>query len=130
MSMSNVQATLADLGLADSTTGALTVSIIAETEDASTEASRKALDELKSAVTKLNRSRGSLGAVQSRLQSIVDNLLVARESFKSTESSIMDADIAEESAELAKVSVRQQAGTALLAQANLQPRTVLELLRD
>jgi flagellin len=42
----------------------------------------------------------------------------------------MDADIAEESAEMTKASIQQQAGTALLAQANLQPRMVLELLRD
>jgi flagellin len=50
--------------------------------------------------------------------------------MQSTQSVIMDADAAAESAEMSRLSIQQQAGTAILAQANLQPRLVLDLLRD
>jgi flagellin len=88
------------------------------------------VDAITAAINRISRSRGSIGALQSRLQTTIENLVVARESFQQSESGIMDADIAEESAEMTKASIQQQAGTALLAQANLQPRMVLELLRD
>jgi flagellin len=130
LAMTNIQATLAELGLAEAGETKTSYSLVAESDATSIEASRSAVYAVKAAIIQLNRSRGSLGAMQSRLQATVDNLAVARESFQSTESGIIDADFAEESAELAKVSVRQQAGSALLAQANLQPRLVLELLRD
>jgi flagellin len=55
---------------------------------------------------------------------------VARENFQGAESGIRDIDVAAESAELARNQVLQQAGAAILAQANLQPRLVLDLLRD
>jgi len=129
-SMSNVQATLAELGLADIGSSVPMYSLVAGTDLESIEASRSALGALTDAVSRLSRSRGSLGAVQSRLESTIQNLSVARESFKSSESGIMDADVAEESAEMAKETIRQQAGAAVLAQANLQPRLVLDLLRD
>ncbi len=128
--MSNVQATLSDLGLADSGSAIPTYSLIATTELESQEASRSAVDAITAAINRISRSRGSIGALQSRLQTTIENLVVARESFQQSESGIMDADIAEESAEMTKASIQQQAGTALLAQANLQPRMVLELLRD
>jgi flagellin len=128
--MSNVQATLSDLGLADSGSSIPTYSLIATTELESQEASRSAVDAITAAINRISRSRGSIGALQSRLQTTIENLVVARESFQQSESGIMDADIAEESAEMTKASIQQQAGTALLAQANLQPRMVLELLRD
>jgi flagellin len=129
-SMSNVQATLAELGLADIGSSVPMYSLVAGTDLESIEASRSALGALTDAVSRLSRSRGSLGAVQSRLESTIQHLSVARESFKSSESGIMDADVAEESAEMAKETIRQQAGAAVLAQANLQPRLVLDLLRD
>ena len=129
-SMSNVQATLSELGLADLGSSQPIYSLIGGTALESMEASRSAVDALTGAVTRLSRSRGSLGAVQSRLESTIQNLAVARESFKKSESGIMDADVAEESAEMSKDLIQQQAGTAILAQANLQPRMVLDLLRD
>lgn len=128
--MSNVQATLTELGLADPGSSIPAYSLIATTEDESTEAARLAVEAITDAVTRLNRSRGSIGALQSRLQATIANLSVARESFQQSEGGIMDADVAEEAAEMAKATVQQQAGAALLAQANLQPRMVLELLRD
>jgi flagellin len=81
-------------------------------------------------VLELNRNRGILGAAQSRLETAIRNLGVQRENFQSTEAGIMDIDVAEESANMTRLQTLQQAGTAILAQANLQPRTVLDLLRD
>lgn len=130
ISMSNVQSTLTELGLAGTGSSVPLYSLIAATEQESAEASRSAVDAITEAVFRINRNRGALGALQSRLQATIQNLTVARESFQLTESGIMDADVAEESAEMAKATIQQQAGTALLAQANLQPRLVLELLRD
>jgi flagellin len=128
--MSNVQATLSGLGLAASGSSVPTYSVIGATVEESVEAARSSVDAITSAIARLAHSRGSLGAVQSRLESTIENLGVARENLTGTFSSIMDADVAEESAEISKASIQQQAGTALLAQANLQPRLVLELLRD
>jgi flagellin len=130
IAFSGIQATLAHLGLADGVSGQLTYSLVSDTEDAAIGGARLAVDALLSAVGALNRSRGALGATQSRLEATIRSLQVARESMQSTQSVIMDADVAEESAELARLSIQQQAGTALLAQANLQPRLVLDLLRD
>ena len=72
----------------------------------------------------------ALGAAQSRLEATINNLQIARENMQNTQSVISDVDVAEESSEMAKLTIRQQAGTALLAQANIQPRMVLDLLRD
>lgn len=128
--MSNVQASLSELGLASAGSSTPMYSIVALTEAESVEASKSTIDAVTAAIADLNRSRGSLGALQSRLESTIQNLTVARESFQSSEGGIMDVDMAEESSEMAKATIRQQAGTALLAQANLQPRLVLDLLRD
>jgi flagellin len=130
VAFSGIQATLAHLGLADEVSGALTYSLVSETEDGAIGGARLAVDALVSAVGALNRSRGALGATQSRLEATIRSLQIARESMQSTQSAIMDADVAEESAELSRLTIQQQAGTALLAQANLQPRLVLDLLRD
>jgi flagellin len=99
------------------------------TQDAQ-DAARLAIDALKAAVTSVTRNRGTLGAAESRLQTTIRDLAVARENFQTAESAIRDIDVAAESAELARNQVLQQAGTAVLAQANLQPRLVLDLLRD
>jgi flagellin len=130
IAFSGVQATLGQLGLAEAGSSVVLYSLIADTENASLSASRQAIEALKVAVAGLNRSRGALGAAQSRLESTIRNLQVTRESMQSTASVILDADVAEETSEVARLSIQQQAGTAMLAQANVQPRMVLELLRD
>lgn len=130
VAFSGIQATLVHLGLADEVSGALTYSLVGDTEAGAIAGARLAVDALVSAVGALNRSRGALGATQSRLEATIRSLQVARESMQGTQSVIMDADVAQESAELARLNIQQQAGTSLLAQANLQPRLVLELLRD
>src|SRR6185436_5815359 len=73
--------------------------------------------------------RGSLGSIESRLNTAIANLRVARENFSAAESRIRDADVAEETATLTRTTILQQAGISVLAQANQQPSLALSLLR-
>lgn len=125
---SGVQATLASLGLAAAGTSALTFSINAATTTTGQAAARSALDAVKAAIGSLVTNRGTLGATESRLQVTLNNLQVARENFASAESQIRDVDVAAEAAELTRLNILQQAGAAVLAQANQQPSLALSLL--
>jgi flagellin len=82
-----------------------------------------------SAIASINRNRGTLGAAESRLDVTIKNLEVARENFKAAESRIRDVDVATEAAELTRLNILQQAGTAILAQANQQPQLALRLIQ-
>ncbi len=81
------------------------------------------------ALTTVNGSRASLGAVQNRFESVVANLSTGVENLSATRSRIMDADFAAETASLTRNQVLQQAGVAMLAQANAMPQNVLRLLQ-
>lgn len=126
---SGVQATLAALGLSPSGSSAHTYSITGNTELESQSAARNALDAIRTAIVSVTRNRGTLGAAESRLDVTIQRLMVARENFQAAESRIRDADIAAEAAELTRFNILQQAGTAILAQANQQPQLALQLLR-
>jgi flagellin len=73
--------------------------------------------------------RATFGSVQSRFESVIQNLQIASENQSASRSRIMDADYAAETAALTRAQILQQAGTAMLAQANQSPNTVLTLLR-
>jgi len=126
---SGVQATLAAMGLAAANSSTHAYSVTGLTDIESQSASRLALDAIKSAITSLTRNRGTLGAAESRLETTISNLQVARENFTAAESRIRDADVAAEAAELTRLTILQQAGTAILAQANQQPQLALRLLQ-
>jgi flagellin len=126
---SGVQATLAALGLAGANSSVHTYSVNAGTDLEAQSAARLALDAINSAITSVTRNRGTLGAAESRLETTIQNLLTARENFNAAESRIRDADVAAEAAELTRLTILQQAGTAILAQANQQPQLALQLLR-
>jgi flagellin len=126
---SGVEATLAALGLATLGTSTHIYSISAETNLASQSASRAALDAINLAIVSVTRNRGTLGAAESRLDLTIKNLQVARENFTAAESRIRDVDVAFEAAELTRLTILQQAGTAILAQANQQPQLALQLLQ-
>jgi flagellin len=81
------------------------------------------------ALTTVNSARADLGAVQNRFQSVVANLNTSSENLTASRSRIRDADYAKETAELTRTQILQQAGTAMLAQANQIPQNVLSLLR-
>jgi flagellin len=77
----------------------------------------------------INTNRATLGAVQNRFESVIANLQVAVENQAAAKSRIIDADFAAETASLTRAQILQQAGTAMLAQANAAPQNVLTLLR-
>jgi flagellin len=91
-------------------------------------AAQSALAFLTSGIAQVAQTRGSIGAVESRLLTAISNLQVAQENFQEAEGRIRDADVAAESANLAKSEVLQQAGAAVLAQANQLPNLALKLL--
>ena len=74
-------------------------------------------------------SRGEMGAVQNRLESTIANLGNVSENVSAARSRIMDADFAAETAALTRTQIMQQAGVAMLSQANSQPQMVLSLLQ-
>jgi flagellin len=88
-----------------------------------------ALDAIDTALDAVNTARGTLGAVQSRFESAVSNIQIQSENLASARSRIVDADFASETASLTRGQILQQAGTAMLAQANSLPNNVLSLLR-
>lgn len=81
------------------------------------------------ALTSVNSERSTYGAVQNRFEAIIANLQVAAENQTAAKSRIMDADFAAETAALTRTQILQQAGTAMLAQANQLPQQVLQLLK-
>jgi flagellin len=91
---------------------------------------RLAIDALDSAMTTINSKRAEFGAIQNRFEAVISNLQIAAENQQSSRSRIMDADFAAETAAMTRAQILQQAGTAMLAQANQLPQQVLRLLQN
>ena len=100
--------------------------VIAGTDGSFATASITALD---NAITSVNNQRATFGAVQNRFDNVVATLMVSSENQTAARSRIMDADYASETANLSRASILQQAGNAMVAQANQLPQSVLALLR-
>ncbi len=96
---------------------------------ASNTASQAFINQIDTAITTLNTRRSDLGAAQNRLEHTVNSLGVAVENLTASESRIRDADVAALSSQMASNQILQQAGTAVLAQANQASQSVLTLLR-
>lgn len=128
ISFTGVNGTLQSLGLANAGSSTLSFSINGSSLVAGQSASRLALDAVNAAIGSLASNRGTLGAAESRLNVAINNLSVARENFASAESQIRDTDVAASAAELTRLGILQQAGAAVLAQANQQPALALSLL--
>ena len=92
-------------------------------------ASNTALGNIDTALDTVNSERALYGAAQNRFDNIVSTLQVASENQAASRSRIMDANFAEETANLSRSQILQQAGTAMIAQANQLPQQVLSLLR-
>ncbi len=88
-----------------------------------------ALTKVKAAITKLSEDRATIGAYQARMNSTVEQLMVSKENLTAASSRIQDVDVAEESTQFAKQNILVQSGTAMLAQANSMPQSVLRLLQ-
>ena len=92
-------------------------------------ASNTALEQIDKAIAEVVKERATFGAAQIRFESVVSNLQIASENQAAARGRIMDADFATETANLSRTQILQQAGTAMLAQANSLPQNVLSLLR-
>jgi len=88
-----------------------------------------ALDNIDKALEVLNSQRATYGAAQNRFEAVIGNLQIASENQAAARARIMDADFAAETANLSRAQILQQAGTAMVAQANALPQSVLKLLQ-
>jgi flagellin len=91
--------------------------------------SSSSVTDIETAIENVNKARATYGAKQNRLESTVRNLKTTAENLQAAESRIRDTDMAEEMSTFTKNSILIQAGTAMLAQANQQPQSVLSLLQ-
>ncbi|MBA0430069.1 flagellin [Stenotrophomonas maltophilia] len=130
-----VDANFANIGLqqvAAGTGGTLTGATARHVEDlnvSTVEGAQQALSIVDKALESVNSVRADLGAIQNRFTSVVANLQTSSENLSASRSRIRDTDFAKETAELTRTQILQQAGTAMLAQANQVPQNVLSLLR-
>ncbi len=91
--------------------------------------SNEAIGVVDVALGRINKERANLGAYYNRLEHAAKGLMSAYENIQASESRIRDTDMAEEAAKFTKNQILIQSGTAMLAQANLRPQSVLQLLR-
>ncbi len=112
---------------ADITAVTASTVVIDSTTDATDIAS--VIEDIDTAIDTVNNERATFGANQSRFEAIISNLQQGVENQSAARSRIMDADFAQETANLSRAQILQQAGTAMVAQANQLPQQVLSLLR-
>jgi flagellin len=115
-------------GVADATVAADTDFLPAISVETAGDANA-AIVRVDAALTSVSALRSTLGAIQNRFESTITNLTTAAENLTASRSRIQDADFAQETAALTRAQILQQAGTAILAQANAVPQNVLSLLR-
>jgi flagellin len=123
----DLEGTVANIGFAaDIAKDTLGVDSIDISTRSGADSSIKRVD---AALASVNDIRGTLGAVQNRFESTIANLESVSENISAARARVLDADFAAETANLTKAQVMQQAGVAMLAQANMLPQTVLSLLQ-
>ncbi|WP_301151789.1 flagellin [Metapseudomonas otitidis] len=108
---------------------ASTLNTVANVDISTADGAQRAISVIDSALAAIDSQRADLGAVQNRFDNTISNLQNISENASSARSRIKDTDFAAETATLSKNQVLQQAGTAILAQANQLPQSVLSLLR-
>jgi flagellin len=87
------------------------------------------MDNIDTALTEISTARATFGAAQNRFEAVISNLQVNAENQAASRGRIVDADFAAETANLSRTQVLQQAGMAMVAQANALPNGVMQLLR-
>jgi len=102
---------------------------LSDTNVLTVSSSNETIVRIDSALTKISGLRSTFGAIQNRFESVISNLSTASENLSASRSRIMDADFAAETAALSRAQILQQAGTAMVAQANQVPQGVLQLLQ-
>ena len=123
--------TVAETGIGDTsaTVASSNVTGFGALSVASTESAWLAIKQVDDALDQVNSARATLGAVQSRFETAVSNIAIQSENTSAARGRIVDADFATETANLSRAQILQQAGTALVAQANQLPQQVLQLLQ-
>ena len=125
-----VGGTITNSGLTAATTNvALSGTALSNVSILDVNGANTALASIDAALTAVNSQRATLGAIQNRFESTISNLQTNSENLAASRSRIQDADFAEETAKLTRAQILQQAGVAMLAQANALPQNVLALLR-
>jgi flagellin len=125
----SVTTTGADIFGAAAGTSASALSSVADVDVGTQSGANDALTVIDKALSGIADSRAGLGAVQNRLESTISNLQSVSENVSAARSRVMDADFAAETANMTRSQILQQAGTAMLAQANSAPNSVLSLLQ-
>jgi flagellin len=116
-------------GFTDNQAVALGVETLSDVDVLSVDNANDAMKRVDAALTTVSSLRSTFGAIQNRFESTINNLQAVSENLSASRSRILDADFAAETANLTKAQILQQAGTAILAQANSVPQNVLSLLR-
>lgn len=129
IAFAGASATTATTGLTAATTTATTTTGFGTLDVSTTAGADTAITQMDAALDAVNTARATLGAIQSRFESVVASIQTTSENLSSARSRIQDADFAMETAALTRAQVLQQAGVAMLAQANAVPQNVLALLR-
>jgi flagellin len=124
----NVATDQIDVATTNLTAGAGVTAVVAGDLTSSANA-LAAMDNLDTAIDEITTARSTFGASQNRFESVIGNLQIAAENQAASRGRIIDADFAAETAALTRGQILQQAGTAMLAQANSIPNNVLSLLR-
>ncbi len=130
----NADEALTNLGLSSTESEAplqATDYVISESADVTTR--EKASDTIVAvdyALRQINKNRADLGAIQNRFEATINNLNISSENLSAARSRILDADFAEETAEMTRTKILQQAGTSVLGQANQMPQQVTQLLQQ
>ena len=122
-----IQLSISDARINGGTDGAFTALAGIDVTNTSTYASAQTI--VDGALSEVSNDRGQLGAVQNRFQATISNLQVTSQNLTSSESSIVDTDMSLEMVNFTKDQILLQAGTAMLAQANSAPQTILKLLQ-
>jgi flagellin len=124
-----VGGTITNTGLTAASTAATTAFEANDLDVSTFSGAQKALSIADTALTTINSARADMGAIQNRFGSVVQNLQTSSENLSAARGRIVDADFAKETANLSRAQILQQAGTAMVAQANQLPQGVLSLLR-
>ena len=122
-------ATTATTGLTAATTATATQTGFTSASISTVGGANEAMVAMDGALSAVASARATMGSIQSRFEALISNLQITTENLTASRSRIQDADFAEETAKLTRSQILQQAGTAMLAQANSAPQNVLSLLR-
>lgn len=109
--------------------GSVALNTVSSLDISSLTGASDALKVIDTALDQVSNARGDLGAKQNRLEMLISNVDVVGENITAARGRLMDADFAKETAALSRAQILQQAGTAMLAQANALPQQVLQLLK-